>query len=510
MNLKWILGAPLLVAVTALAAPGADAASINVSTLNAQLKAQNAGWVARETYLSHMTAQDVKTRFGLREELSPEVEFVRNHPRSFAGNLPPKLDWRNKDGQNWVSPLLNQANCGSCVAFASVGTMETQMRIASGNPNYNISLSTENLFMCGGASCDTGWMPTDAAEHLQNVGVVDEACSPYVSGATGKDIACSATKCQDADKRTYKISGYTQPTSYFKDVEAVKQALQKGPLVTTIMVYEDFMSYGSGIYKHTTGKFLGGHAISIVGYDDADQAFIIRNSWGPEWGENGFGRVSYTDRSGVGSQTWLFKIPPPQGYVTIQSPRDYTYAANKLDLKAVSTLAGTDSLSITVFDKDGKAVINQSCAATCDQAMDINALAAGRYEIITSAMNARGQVIGTSPHQQFYVANQRPNISISFTGKGIDLKSPLKDRIEFALKTSTTSVPLSGVEFHYKNAAGKETVKTINVVLDDMSMGWRTNLVPNGVYEIWLVGHVKTNAYDVVAETPHMTVTTQN
>jgi C1A family cysteine protease len=507
MNLKRILSALCL---SVLAAQGSNAASMNVMTLNAQLKANNAGWVARETYLSHMTAQEVKTRFGLREELSPEVEMVRNRPHALNSNLPSSLDWRNKDGKNWVSPLLNQANCGSCVAFASIGVMETQMRIASGNPNYNISLSTENLFMCGGASCESGWMPTDAADHLQNVGVVDEACAPYTSGATGQDISCSATQCKDADKRTYKISGYTQPTSYFKDVEAVKQALQKGPVVTTIMVYEDFMSYGGGVYTHTTGKFLGGHAISIIGYNDADQAFIIRNSWGPEWGEGGFGRVSYTDKSGVGSQTWLFSMPSPQGYVSISSPRDYTYAANKVDLKSVSTFAGTDSQQVTVFDQSGKAVLNQSCAATCDQTLDVNALPSGHYDIVSTAMNSKGQVIGTSPHQQFYVANQRPNISISFTGKGIDLKSPLKDRIEFALKTSTTSIPLNTVEFHYKNSAGVEKVKAIHVVLDDMSMGWRTNLVPNGIYEIWLVGHVTTNAYDVAVETAHVSVTTQN
>lgn len=506
MNMKWILGTLVCV----LAAQGSQAAQqINVASLNAQLKAQNAGWVAKETYLSHMTAQEVKTRFGLREELSPEVEFVRNSPRALSANLPSSLDWRNKDGQNWVSPLLNQANCGSCVAFASIGTMETQMRIASGNPNYNISLSPQNLFMCGGASCETGWMPTDAAEFLENTGVVDEACAPYKIGATGEDMACSAV-CNDSAKRTYKISGYSQPTSYFKDVNAVKQALQNGPLVTTIMVYEDFMSYSSGVYKHTAGKFLGGHAISIVGYDDASQSFIIRNSWGPEWGEGGFGHVSYSDLCGVGSQTWAFQVPSAKGFVSIQSPHDYTYVANTLPLKTMSTLSGTDSLSVTVFDGKGTAVINQSCAATCDQNIDVNALPAGRYEIQTTAMNAKGQVLGSSPRQQFYVANQRPQISISFTGKGIDLKSPLKDRIEFNLTTSTTSVPLSGVEFHYKNSSGKETTKTINVVLDNMTMGWRTNLVPNGAYEIWLVGHVKTNNYDIIAETPHMSVTTQN
>ena len=312
MNAKRILSA-LIVLVSASTSYAAQ--QINVTALNAQLKATNAGWVAKETSLSHLSKTEVQRRFGLRENLSPEVEFINEQPvKPLALDAyPASLDWRNKDGVNWVSPLLNQANCGSCVAFASIGTMETQLRIASGNSAYNISLSPQNLFACGGGGCETGWMPDDAADFLQKKGVVDEACQPYMSGATGTDMQCSAA-CSDANKRTYRITGFSKPTSYFKNVDAVKAALQNGPLVTTIMVYEDFMSYSSGVYKHSTGKFLGGHAISIIGYDDSSQSFIIRNSWGPEWGENGFGHVSYTDKSGVGSQTWAFPDSCGQGF----------------------------------------------------------------------------------------------------------------------------------------------------------------------------------------------------
>ena len=105
-----------------------------------------------------------------------------------------------------------------------------------------------------------------------------------------------------------------------RDVNSVKEALQKGPLVTTLSVYADFMSYGGGVYKHVTGDELGGHAISIVGYDDTKQAFIVRNSWGQEWGENGFGYVAYDDTSGVGDETWLYEMPSLGGAVAMTSP----------------------------------------------------------------------------------------------------------------------------------------------------------------------------------------------
>lgn len=511
MKLKWILAlAGVLTAHAAFAAPS-TVSTFNVTSLNQQLQTNKTGWVAKETSLSHLTGAELRHRFGLNEKLVPEIEFVNLHSAKTLNALqalPASLDWRNNGG-NWVSPLLNQANCGSCVAFASIGVMETQERIASGNPNYNISLSPQNLFACGGGACEQGWMPEDAASFLQSRGVVDEACQPYTSGATGEDVACSAT-CKDASKRTYKIARYSQPTSYIKDVEKVKAALQKGPLVTTIMVYEDFMSYSSGVYKHAAGKFLGGHAVSIIGYDDAAQAFIIRNSWGPEWGENGFGRVSYTDRSGIGSQTWAYEIPSPAGSVFIQSPRDYTYVASTLDLKTQSTFASTDSLSVTILDASGKAVVNTTCAADCSKSLDISGLSDGRYEIVSIALDKTGHELGHSPNQGFIVANKQPAISIGFTGKGVDLKSNLKDRVEFAITTSSTSVPLSSIEFHFKNAQGVEVVKQANVVINSMSMGWRTNLVPNGRYEIWMTGHVKTNSYDVVASTPHLAVTTLN
>ena len=235
-------------------------------------------------------------------------------PQDSKAAMPAAFDWRNKDGKNWVSPILNQANCGSCVAFAAVGAMETQLNISSLIPNLNTKLSPQNLFACGGGACEMGWYPESAASYLMKNGVTDEACMPYRSGATGEDVACNSS-CADAAQRMYKISNYTTPSKAAANLQAVKAALAKGPLVTTLTVYADFVTYSSGVYKHTTGAALGGHAVSIVGYDDADQAFIIRNSWSEEWGEKGFARVAYTDTSGIGRSTWSYEVPATTGSV---------------------------------------------------------------------------------------------------------------------------------------------------------------------------------------------------
>lgn len=484
--------------------------SMNIETLKAKLKSNNSTWTARDNWMSHLSKTQLQRHLGLREKLAPEIEFQsRRTPKKIKG-LPKSIDWRNKDGQNWVSPLLNQANCGSCVAFASIGVMESQMRIASGVSSYNISLSPQNLFACGGGSCEQGWMPEDAARFLQTQGVVDESCAPYESGATGQDVACTAT-CSDASRRTYRISNYTTPTSSFKNLAAIKQALLKGPLVTTLDVYLDFIAYGGGVYKHVSGDALGGHAVSIVGYNDADQAFIIRNSWGPEWGENGYGRVAYSDISGIGAETWAFEIPAAAGTVSVQSPHDYTYATGTLDVKALSTFAKTDSVQYTIYDEKLKAVLTKSCSANCDNKVDVSGLPDGHYEIEATAMDKVGKDLGHSARQSFVVANVQPQLSISFEGlNGTDLKAKLTDRIEFAINAKSSTVPMSNIEFHYKSANGIDKVKSASIVLSQMTMGWRTNLVPNDAYEIWMVGHVKTNAYDVSTESPHVTVQTQN
>jgi C1A family cysteine protease len=104
-----------------------------------------------------------------------------------------QLDWRNYSGQNFVSPTLNQGRCGSCVAFAVIGALETQMNIARMTTTSPWSYSPQHLFSCGGATCETGWRPGNAMSFLKKEGVPDESCFPYQSGAKGEDVACKKT-----------------------------------------------------------------------------------------------------------------------------------------------------------------------------------------------------------------------------------------------------------------------------------------------------------------------------
>jgi len=81
--------------------------------------------------------------------------------------------------------------------------------------------------------------------------------------------------------------------------------MQAGPVQTTFAVYEDFMQYQSGIYTHVGGNLLGFHAVKIVGWgqENGVNYWIVANSWGTSWGEQGYFRIAFgqvgIDRRGI-------------------------------------------------------------------------------------------------------------------------------------------------------------------------------------------------------------------
>ncbi len=493
----------LLAFVTSVA--GAESV-MNAQALNQKLKKDKATWVAKDNWVSQLSKAEAKRLLGLKNPPSTDVDFSAPEYQTL-GRENKVLDWRDKDGKNWVSPMLNQANCGSCVAFAAIGVMETQYNISSLLPGLNMRLSTQNLFACGGGYCDFGWWPSSAAQHLMSDGVVDEACAPYTSGATGKDVACSKV-CADHKQRTFKIADYSSPTRSLTNSASVKKALEHGPLMTTMSVYADFLGYSEGVYKHHSGEQLGGHAVSIVGFDDTKQAYIIRNSWGEDWGMKGFAYIAYSDISGIADETWGFDVPAVEGAVYLESPRNYNYMSGTVQLKAGTTYPQAASMKIAVFDSSNKSI--DSVLADGVATLDTTTLADGRYEAQAKAFDKDGREIDVSSRQVFYVVNQKPEMKLSFEGSGVNLGQPLSDRIVFAIKAVSSSVPMSSLEFHFKDASGKETVRTANAVLEDMTMGWRTNLLPNGQYEIWMVGRMQTNSMNETVESAHRTVTLRN
>jgi C1A family cysteine protease len=495
----------LSLALTCIFTLNANAAVLNAQSLTTEIKKSNAQWTPKDNWVNQLSVDQVKKMMGFpgKVRIGKDVSFfAKPGMKSLTSD---GIDWRNKDGQNWVSPILNQGNCGSCVAFASVATLETQMNISHQYSWLNKRFSTEALFACGGGGCESGWYPTSAASVLKNQGVPDEACAPYTMGATGVNSSCSSI-CSDSAQRSQKISNSNTPRS----VEATKAALKHGPLMTTLDVYSDFVLYGSGIYKHVTGDYLGGHAVSIIGFNDEGRYWIIRNSWGADWGESGFGRVSYDDESGVGDQTWGFDLPAVDGDVAIKNLRDHDFVSGNFSFDAISTFANTSDLSLQVFGKTGETSTLSCQTAACNLQLDTTKLSDGRYEAAVSA--SHGGATSKSERRYFYVVNKQPeNLAVKFAPKsGLNLGSPLKGRVEFDVTATSNSVPFTGLTLLVKKDGSVIYTKSADMVLSQMTMGWRTPTVPNGTYQISLMGTIKSNSQQYKAVSNEFTVTVQN
>jgi C1A family cysteine protease len=263
---------------------------MRLETVHAAIREQGATWQAGATHVSALDDQERRRHLGLQINEAMQAqnrEAIQAVNAAFrAVSAPPGVDWRNNGG-NWITPVKDQQNCGSCVSFGTCGTVEARARIVCANAGLNIDLSENQLFFCGcGNCCDTGWTFEAALTYAQNTGIAIDADSPY----TPVDKPCPG-----ATPRV-RITSW-RPVYAMDDRKA--SLASKGPMLAGMTVYEDFFHYQGGVYQHVSGDVAGGHAVCCVGYSDADQCWICKNSWGTGFGEGGFFRIRYGDASGM-------------------------------------------------------------------------------------------------------------------------------------------------------------------------------------------------------------------
>jgi len=270
-------------------------AGAEIDEVRRAIQSRNARWVAQENPVSMLSREERRKRLGALEE-TPSSQGKMGDFSLAPGPVPSAFDWRNVSGSNFVTPVRDQGSCGSCWAFATTAALESKSLITFNQSATDLNLAEQILLSCGGAgSCDGGSIGT-ASSFLRATGSYLETCYPY----TAQNGNCSSA-CSDWQSNAFRISSWSYlSTGTSPTASALRNAIYtSGPVVAVYDVYTDFFSYRSGVYSYATGGYEGGHAILIVGWNDADGAFIVKNSWGTRWGESGFFRIAYSELTGT-------------------------------------------------------------------------------------------------------------------------------------------------------------------------------------------------------------------
>ena len=231
-----------------------------------------------------------------------------------AAELPATFDWRDVDGVNYVTPVKHQGFCGSCWAFGPVAAIESRILIDHG---IEVDLS-EQYFVSdcwAPGSCTHSWADahTSVFKSVRILGAISESCVPYL----GTNSEC------------YRCDGWVDDLWYIEDYSVISWS--ESSIKTSIYGNGPVFAamYGDEWYipdMRNTSHYM--HGICIVGWDDSvgDGCWIVKNSWGTNWGLDGYGYVPYEIPGSVHS-VWditevydSYQIPPCERYDTNGDP----------------------------------------------------------------------------------------------------------------------------------------------------------------------------------------------
>ncbi len=259
-----------------------------IDKINQYIEKNDLRWTAGKTSVSGYSYEEKKALYGLTaSDKTPNAQGFEYYkggifemaeedlPDAYwvpitASNLPRSFDWRDRHGENWMTPVKDQGQCGSCWAFATVGAVEAMARIYF-NDKPNWDFSEQELVSCATESGCNGYYIDRSVAFVENYGLLEERDFPYTENA----ISCGI----DILEKKVSIS---QGNFYSSDAERIKKALiEEGPLV-------------AGIPKM---RFIWGHAMVLVGYREdlanpGATIWSLKNSWGESLGDDGYVELS--------------------------------------------------------------------------------------------------------------------------------------------------------------------------------------------------------------------------
>ncbi|XP_027849692.2 cathepsin B-like cysteine proteinase 5 [Aphis gossypii] len=229
-----------------------------------------------------------------------------------------------------IGKVRDQGHCGSCWAFSTSSAFADRLCVAT-NGDFNESLSAEEITFCCppcGDGCNGGY-PIKAWEHFEKFGLVtggdyksSEGCEPYRVAPCPYNKqgnrTCASQPIEPNHKCAEKCYGnqdldldqdhrYTLDYYYLTYGIIQKDVMTYGPIEMSFDVYDDFLSYKSGVYvRSKNASFLGGHSVKLIGWGEENGIpyWLLVNSWNSQWGDKGLFKIRRgTNECGIDNST---------------------------------------------------------------------------------------------------------------------------------------------------------------------------------------------------------------
>jgi cathepsin L len=253
-------------------------------------------WLGENPY-ADMTIDEFKAIMnGYRYNASAVSRCGHYMAPSHVTAFPDSVDWRDK---GYVTPIKNQGQCGSCWSFSTTGSLEGQHFKKTGKL---VSLSEKNLMDCskpeGNHGCEGGLMDQAFAYIIKNNGIDTEESYPYEprDGSCRfkeEDIGATEVSCMDIERES--------------EEDLQKAVATEGPISVAIDAgHRSFQLYKRGVYKEPECSSLRlDHGVLAVGYgtDGGDDYWLVKNSWGTMWGDEGYIMMARNERNMCGIAT---------------------------------------------------------------------------------------------------------------------------------------------------------------------------------------------------------------